>query len=179
MKKFCKQIKIYFTSIDYALLWKSISEVIGVSLIAFLPLIISIILQWVKFNDLEKVLIDVLPPTEILAYCLSFLAPSILLLKKLIGNDYKVPFKDFFIFSTFTMYLIALIFVVIIKNDLDALVIKNLNNSVDIALVFLLITVVYRVYSAFHQTKSSEYFDNKKKDQEKFNEGLKKLINGN
>lgn len=178
MKKILNQIKNYFLNIDYTLIWKSTKEVFWLSIISFLPLLLSISFQWFKIEDINKVLLKVVHPSEILAFCLSFLAPSIFFLKKMIGKDYKLPHKDFFFFSTFIMYIIAIFFVIIIKNNIDSEVINNLNDYFGCALLFLLVTIVYRIYSTFHQSKSSDYFDNKKSDQDNFNKSFKNIIHG-
>ena len=161
------------------LLWSSTKEVFWLSFITFLPLLISLVYQLVKLGNFNSALSKVVNPSEILAFCLSFLAPSIFFLKKSHGNSYKIPFLDFFFFSTFGMYLLAFIFVFIIKNDVDKQVINNLENYVMYSLVFLLITIIYRTYSTYHRSNSSSFVKDKKDDEKKFNEAFKDMIHGN
>lgn len=160
------------------LLWNSTKEVFWLSFIAFLPLLISLIYQFLKLGNLNLAVSKVIHPSELLAYCLSFLAPSIFFFKKSHGKGYKIPFLDFFFFSTFGMYLLAFLFVFIIKNEVDKQVIENLDHYIHYALIFLAITVVYRTYSVFHQSNSSDFIKTKKDDEKKFNNLFKDMIHG-
>lgn len=161
------------------LLWNSTKEVFWLSFIAFLPLLISLIYQFLKLQTFNLAISKVIHPSEILAFCLSFLAPSIIFLKKSHGKAYKLPFLDLFFYSTFGMYILAFLFVFIIKNDVDKQVIDNLDSYIVYALLFLLITIVYRIYSTYHQSNSSDFVKDKKNEEEEFNQTFKKMINGN
>lgn len=161
------------------LLWDSTKEVFWLSIIAFLPLILSVIFQFLKLGTFNLALSKVIHPAEILAFCLSFLAPSIFFFKKSHGKGYKIPFLDFFFFSTFGMYLLAFLFVFIIKNEVDKEVINNLNYYIVYALIFLIITIIYRTYSTYHQANSSDFVKHKKDDEKKFNDKFKDMIHGN
>lgn len=161
-----------------SLILKSITEVFWLSFIAFLPLVISLVYQSLKLSNFDLAVSTVVHPSEILAFCLSFLAPSIIFIKKSHGKSYKLPFLDFFFFSTFGMYIIAILFVVFIKNNIDPVVIENLDKYIYYTLIFLLITVIYRIFSTYHQSKSSDFVKDKKNDEQNFNESFKNLIHG-
>lgn len=161
------------------LLWDSTKEVFWLSFIAFLPLLISLIYQFLKLGTFNLAVSKVIHPSEILAFCLSFLAPSIFFFKKSHGKGYKIPFLDFFFFSTFGMYLLAFLFVFIIKNEVDKQVIENLNSYIVYALIFLVVTVIYRTYSTYHQSNSSDFVKDKKDEEKEFNKTFKEKIHGN
>lgn len=172
-----KRIKNYFLNINYDLIWNSATDVFWLSVIAFLPIVLSLIYQWFKHDNLNKAVLEIIHPSEILAFCLSFLAPSIFFLKKMIGKEYKLPNKNFFFFSTFIMYVITIFFVIVIKNKIDLEVINTLNKYIEYALIFLLITIIYRIYSSYHQSKSTNFFEYKKNEESDFNSNFKKMIN--
>ncbi|MBL0057096.1 MAG: hypothetical protein IPP31_13130 [Chitinophagaceae bacterium] len=104
MKKVNEKIKIFFTSIDYPALGKSFMEVFYLTLIALLPLIINITIATLATNDIIEPLKTKIVPGEILAYCLSFLAPSLYLIIKTHGLGYKLPLLHFFSIITFIVY---------------------------------------------------------------------------
>lgn len=160
------------------LLWNSTKEVFWLSFIAFLPLVINLIYQFIKLQTFNLAISKVIHPSEILAFCLSFLSPSIIFFIKSHGKSYKLPFLDLFFYSTFGMYLVAFLFVFIIKNEVDRQVIENLNSYIIVALIFLLITIVYRIYSTYHQSNSSDFVNEKKNEEKEFNKTFKKMING-
>lgn len=160
------------------LFWNSTKEVFWLSFIAFLPLLVSLIYQFLKLGTVNLAISKVIHPSEILAFCLSFLAPSIFFIKKTHGKSYKIPFLDFFFFSTLGMYILAFLFIFIIKNEVDKDFIQNLDYYIVYSLIFLLITIIYRTYSTYHQSNSSDFVKDKKKDEKNFSETFKNMING-
>lgn len=166
---------------DYSLLKKSCGEVFWLTAIAFFPLIISIIYQFIKISSFQNAL-QTIHPSELIAFCLSFLAPSIFFIKKTHGRGYKLPFLDIFFFTTFFLYILALFFIFMIKNNIDPDIIKNLNTQKDYLIysgIFLFITIVFRSYSVYHTSKSSDYLNRKKEEQNSFNKTFKESLHGN
>lgn len=157
--------------------WNSVKDVFGLTFIAFLPLIISILYKTIKLQSFICAFSNSLHPSEILAFCLSFLAPSIILIKKTHSKNYRLPYLDLFFYSTLAMYLLALIFVFLIKNEVDAEFINNINNYTIYSLGFLFITIIYRIYSTYHQSNSSSFIDDKKNDEKDFIKNFKDMIN--
>ena len=167
---------------DRNLFWKSFWEVFWLTFIAFLPIVLSLLFQLVKLSDINLAVLKVLHPSEIIAFCLSFLAPSIFFIKKTHGSSYKLPFLDWFYFTTLAMYIIAILFVFMIKNNIDPDITKNLNEITEYiyyTLIFLFLTVIYRVYSAYHTSKSSDFLKDKKNDEDNFTSTFKNSIHGN
>ncbi|WP_181304093.1 hypothetical protein [Rufibacter sp. XAAS-G3-1] len=165
---------------DTALFKKSLGEVFWLSAIAFFPLILTILLQAIKLNDVVAA-IQIVNPGEFLAFCLSFLAPSIFFLKKTHGKSYSLPFLDFFFFSTIFMYIAALLITYIIKNNVDPEITNNINSKIYYLIgsaIFLLITIGFRVYSVYHTSKSSDFIKNKKDEEIDFNKTFKDSIHG-
>ncbi|WP_288460834.1 hypothetical protein [uncultured Chryseobacterium sp.] len=166
---------------DKDLIKKSFWEVFWLTIIAFFPLLINVIFQSVKLDGLKVAAIKIIHPSELLAFCLSFLAPSLAFIKKTHGGSYKLPFLDLFFYSTIFMYIIALLFVFIIKNNVDEDIISNLNEKkfyLLLTTIFLLVTIFFRIYSTYHTSKSSDFFKTKKEDEEDFVKSFKKSVHG-
>jgi len=169
-----KFIRIFFiTIIDYTALWKSIKEVLSLTLIALFPLIINIFITSVGANEIKEPLRHVIVPGEMLSYCLSFLAPSLYLLIKTHGSGYRLPFIHFFSFITLGIYILSMFLYLIAKNGwVKAVNMENHDTDLYfiLALLFLLISILFRVYSVYHGINSSKWSELRKSQQSNFNE---------
>lgn len=166
---------------DKRLLSKSFWEVFWISFVAFFPIALSLIFQAVKLNSLALAIVHVLHPSEVLAFCLSFLAPSIIFIKQTHGISYKLPWLDWFFYTTLFMYIVAIVFVFVVKNNVDPEVTKNLSqvgSYINYSLWFLFTTVVYRIYSTYHTKRSSDFLKDRKNDEDNFTENFKKSLHG-
>ena len=171
-----KKIKTFFaTLIDYAALGKSAKEVFSLTLIALFPLVINIIITSIGVNNIKEPLRHVIVPGEMLSYCLSFLAPSLYLLIKTHGSDYRLPFIHIFSFVTLGIYISSMFLYVIAKNGwVKAINMENHDTGLYfvLALLFLLVSILFRIYSVYHGINSSKWSDLRKKQQSNFNENF-------
>jgi hypothetical protein len=171
-----RKIKIFFaTLVDYTALWKSATEVFSLTLIALFPLIINIFITSVGANDIKESSRHIFVPGEMLSYCLSFLAPSLYLLIKTHGSDYRLPFIHFFSFVTLGIYILSMFLYVIAKNGwVKAINMENHDTDLYfvLALLFLFVSILFRIYSVYHGINSSKWSYIRKKQQSNFNENF-------
>jgi hypothetical protein len=167
--------KIVLYMIDFPSLKKSTQEVLFLTLIAIFPLIINIILACIIDNSIREPIRRSLIPGEILSYCLSFLAPSLYLLIKTHGSGYKLPFIHFFSIITFSVYVLSMVLYLIAKNGwVEAINMENHDTDLYflLALIFLIVSILFRVYSVYHGLNASKWSELRKKQQSEFNEGF-------
>lgn len=165
---------------DYKQLKKSFNEVTWLTTIAFLPLIINVIIKTIEVNSLYEAFKVKVLPIELLTFCMSFLAPSMYLLIKMDGKNYRLPFLHFFSLSTFLLYIICLVLNIITKNNFVLKINESLNSEsiyLKISVIALLITIVFRIYAIYHGKKSSDYQEIRDNDQQNFNETFRNAVN--
>jgi len=165
--------------VDFTLLRKSVSEVFWLTLFALAPLMLSLSYESIKTSISAAVALK-LTSSEILAYCVSFLAPSIFFIKKTHGKSIKLPFLDFYLFLTVLMYGAGLCYVFVLKNNIDPKVVQNVTTNqiyLWVSLSFLVITIIFRIYSIYHSNKPSDYISSQAKDQKDFNSEFKETLN--
>lgn len=170
--KLINRIKRYFTEIDYPILGKSTLEVLWLTLIAFLPLMINIVIVWINKDSFSEAAKEKILPGEMLAYSLSFIAPSLYLIVKLQGTQYKLPHLHAFSFITTGIYALILTLYLIAKNKWDE-TINNKQHEIDLyfklTLIFLAITILLRVYAIYHRANSINWTNRRNQQQEDFN----------
>lgn len=165
---------------DYKQLLKSFNEVIWLSIIAFLPLIINIIIKTIEVNSVSEAFKIKVLPIELLTFCMSFLAPSMYLLIKMDGKNYRLPFLHFFSLCTFILYTVCLVLNIITKNNFVSKVSDSFNSDtiyLKISLITLLTTILFRVYAIYHGKKSSDYQQIRDNDQQNFNANFRNAVN--
>jgi hypothetical protein len=179
--KMLKRIKYFFTQIDWSALIKSLSEVLMLTAIALFPLIINIVIASISSNNIADSLKTKIIPGEILSYCLSFLAPSLYLLIKTNGSGYKLPLINFFSIITLLIYVCSVVLYLIAKNSW----VKGINmenHNIDIyfklTLIFLSISVLFRIYSVYHGKNASNWSETRNRQQEDFNTEFTKNLKG-
>lgn len=181
MKRWIEKVKIFFTSVDYPALSRSFMEVFYLTLIALLPLLINIVIASLAANDIIKPLKTKVIPGEILAYCLSFLAPSLYLLIKTHGLGYKLPLLHFFSIITFIIYVSSVVLYLIAKNkwvhsiDMES---HDIDLYFILTLSFFATAVVFRVYSVYHGKNASNWSETRRRQQNEFNEHFSESLNG-
>lgn len=166
------RIKAFFFNIDYSILGQSFKEVFWMTSIALFPLIINIVIYAFVANNLIEPLQTKVIPGEILSYCLSFIAPSLYLLTKLQGSQYKLPFLHGFSIVTLIIYVLTIVLYLVIKNHW----VKEINSEVHsfdlyfkTTIFFLIITIVFRIYTLYHSKNSINWSENRNKQQQDFN----------
>lgn len=175
------KIKEFFQGIDYSALRKSIYEVIYLTLIALLPLIINIIIASLSSNDIIQPLKSKIIPGEMLSYCMSFLAPSLYLLTKTHGSGYRLPLLHFFSITTLLVYISSIVLYLIAKNMwVDKINMEK--HQVDLyfrlASIFLITSVIFRIYSVYHGKNASNWTDARNNQQTDFNKKFVKSLKG-
>ena len=158
---------------------KSLSEVIWLTIIAFLPLIINIIIKTIEVNSLNDAFKIKVLPIELLTFCMSFLAPSMYLLIKMDGKNYRLPFLHIFSLCTFILYTVCLVLNIITKSNFVLKVNDSLNSEsiyLKISVIALLTTIIFRVYAIYHGKKSSDYQAVRFNDQQNFNATFRNAV---
>ncbi|RQO65186.1 hypothetical protein DBR43_30495 [Pedobacter sp. KBW06] len=158
MKNLAKNIVLYFCNINYPALGKSTQEVLWMTVIAFIPLILNIIIASIQLDNIPGAFKEKIIPGEMLSYCLSFIAPSIYLLVKTHGTGYKLPLVKLFFMSTFIIYACTIALYLIAKNKWVAEI--NLEKHefdlyFKLSMIFLSLTVIFRIYSIYHGSYSN------------------------
>jgi hypothetical protein len=179
MKNILNAIGSYFYEINYPSLGKSFSEVLWMTFIAFLPLLINILITAIPTQDFLGAFKLKIIPGEILSYCLSFLAPSLYLLTKTHGTNYRLPFIKIFSLLTLLLYVSSIILYLIAKNKWVPSI--NLEHHdfdlyFKLSFIFLIITILLRVYSIYHGSFSN-WTDIRKQQQDDFNKQFAAGIN--
>jgi hypothetical protein len=167
--------KILFFIKDFDAFMKSIKEVLTLTAIALFPLFIRFIIETISSNSLILSLKLSLVPGEMLAYCLSFLAPSLYLLLKTHGSGYKLPFIHFFSITTFAVYVLSMVLYLIAKNGwVKAINMESQGTGLYFyfALIFFITSIIYRVYSIYHGINASKWAEMRSKQQQDFNKNF-------
>jgi len=170
-----EKIKRFFTDIEYPVLGKSLLEVIWMTLIAFLPIIISIFDKAIEVESFSDTYTKI-KPGEMLSFALSFIAPALYLMIKTNDSGYKLPALHLFSIITIITYASASFLYIKAKN--------NSGNNVDmevhkmdlyfyLALSFLVSAFLCRIYSVYHGRKSSTYAQTRNNEQDDFTRGFR------
>jgi hypothetical protein len=179
MKQFFTTIWSYFAEINFQSLGNSASEVLWMTLIAFLPLLLNITIAALSLDDFSLAFNKKVIPGEILSYCLSFIAPSLYLLIKTHGTNYRLPLLKIFSLLTLLIYVSTVTLYLIAKNKL----VKSIDlehHEFDLyfklSLGFLATTILLRIYSIYHGAFSN-WTSTRKQQQDDFNEQFTARLN--
>ena len=178
MKELWFKLKNYFKEKKVGLLIEHISEVLWLTGIAFLPLILNIVIAAASLDDFPQAVKQKIIPGEMLSYCLSFVAPSLYLLIKTHGQNYKLPYLKLFTFITYSIYLCSVFLVLIAKNkwvpgiDLEH---HEFDLYFKISVSFLIATIILRVYSTYHGSYSN-WSEDREDEQDDFNAEISSRI---
>lgn len=146
------------------------------SIFIFMPIAIKIIyFKIININDFE-----ILTTPEIIAYSASLIAPSIVFIIKTHGITYKLPWKDSAIIVIIILYILVFIFHFIIINEIDNNLNEEINKNDSLliwAYILLVSIIMIRIYSNYHDSKSSDFIKIKENEQDDFNNMFKEEIN--
>lgn len=160
--------------------WNSIGEILALLAFTFLPLGLNLIIALIPAIDKSSAIESKLVPGELLAYCLSLIAPLFLFLLKTHGKSFRVPaLKPMFIVA-FGIYLLALILTLIAKNGLiQGIDFKSghQDSYLWISLIALLIAILLRLYTEFQNSRFSDYRTTLDRQQQDLNNSFRNSIN--
>ncbi|MBB5647647.1 hypothetical protein [Pedobacter cryoconitis] len=179
MKKVLNNIKTYFLDINFSALGNSFEEVLFMTSLAFVPLAINICIAAIPQNSFISAFQEKLIPGEMLSYCSSFMAPSVYLIVKTHGTNYRLPLVKFFFLLTILVYIATVTLYLIAKNKWVSGI--NLEQHTfdlyfKLSLGFLMTSVFLRIYSIYHGSFSN-WSSVRKNQQENFNASFTKGIN--
>jgi hypothetical protein len=159
--------------------WTSIGEIFALLAFTFLPLGINFIIALIPAIDKSSAIESKLVPGELLAYCLSLIAPLFLFLLKSHGKSFRVPaLKPMFIVA-FGIYLLALILTLIAKNGLiQGIDFKSghQDSYLWISLTALLIAILLRFYTEFQNSRFAEYRTTLERQQQNLDNSFRNSI---
>lgn len=168
MKVFNKEIKLNFKS----RFWESCNKVSLLLAFTFIPLIFNIVIAAIPAENKMAAMAEKIIPGEMLAYCLSLIAPLFLLLLKTHGNSFKIPaLKPMFIVS-FILYFLALVLTLIAKNELiNGIDFKSGHKDLYfwLSISFLLSAILLRLYTDYQDSRFSDYKQEIDRQQQDFN----------
>jgi hypothetical protein len=159
--------------------WISGGEILALLTFTFLPLILNLIVALIPAIDKSSAIESKIVPGEILAYCLSLIAPLFLFLLKTHGKSFGVPaLKPMFIIA-FAIYLLAIILSLIAKNGLiQGIDFKSghRDSYFWISITALAIAILLRFYTEYQSSRYSDYKTNLDRQQQDFNNSFSNSI---
>ncbi|MCH5685591.1 hypothetical protein LWM68_15820 [Niabella sp. W65] len=159
--------------------WSSGGEILALLAFTFLPLGLNILIAFIPALDKSVAIESKIVPGEMLAYCLSLIAPLFLFLLKTHGKSFGVPaLKPMFIIA-FGVYLLAIVLTLIAKNGLISGIDFNGGHHDSyfwISIIALLIAMVLRFYTEFQNSRFSDYRTNLERQQEELNNSFRNSI---
>jgi hypothetical protein len=165
---------------DYERLLTSCQEVIWLTVFAFGPLILNILIISLSTHDFPTAFRSKIIPGEMISYSFSFIAPLLYLIVKTHGEDYKLPLiKTIFIITLFIYVAITLILIVAKNQLLPDIDFKSEHRDLffSLSLIFLGSTILLRLYSIYHNGNFSKHIYSKDKGEKSFTAKIKKRIN--
>lgn len=162
--------------------WTSWGEILVLLFFIFLPLLINLIIVLVTATYIQPAIESKIVPGEIVAYCLSLISPLFVFLLKSHGYSYKLfALKPVFIIAML-IYILAMTLTIIAKNELiQGIDLKSGHRDTYmwISLAALLVAIILRFYTEFHNSRFSDYKSNIDSQQEEFNNSFINSINKN
>ena len=140
---------------------KSIKEVVYITIISFLPLFLSILINSVAVDSFIASFHQRVSPLELLAFSLSFMSPVILfIMTRFFGKDQvSIPFGSFFFLCAISLYVLSSYFVITFKNGSDEHLKGEFSKEayVKITSFILLMVILFRLYSVYHTKRNTSY----------------------
>lgn len=159
--------------------WTSGGEILLLLVFMFLPLGLNMVIALIPALDITAAIESKIVPGELLAYCLSLIAPLFLFLLKTHGKSFGVPaLKPMFIIA-FAVYLLAIILTLIAKNGLiSGIDFKDGHHDIYfwISIFALLIAMMLRFYTEFQNSRFSDYRKTLEDQQNDLNSSFRKSI---
>ena len=159
--------------------WISGGEILALLAFTFLPLILNLIVAVIPAINKSSAVESKIVPGEMLAYCLSLIAPLFLFLLKTHGKSFGAPaLKPMFIIA-FGVYLLAIVLTLIAKNglvqgiDFES---GHKDSYLWISVIALSIAILLRFYTEYQNSRYSDYKSNLERDQQKFNSIFRQSI---
>lgn len=163
---------------NWKILVESLKEVLYLTILAILPIIINFFIQLIVKSTISEAFGNIVVPSELLTYSLSFMAPTLyLILVKNHGTGYKLPMIKIVSLLGLIIYLTCFCLYLIKKNGWLSLEKPNESYFL-LSITFLIITLLFRVYTTYHNKNSSSYFSNRENQQEDFNNQFARKIQG-
>ena len=159
--------------------WSSIGEILALLAFTFLPLILNILIALIPAIDKSSAIESKIVPGEMLAYCLSLIAPLFLFLLKSHGKSFSVPALKPMFFAAFAIYLLAIILTLIAKNGLvQGIDFKGGHHDsyLWISVVALGIAIMLRFYTEFQNSRFSDYRTNLDRQQQELNNSFRNSL---
>jgi len=161
-------------------IWDTWLKVILLLTFTFFPLLLNIFIAIIPSGDRVAALSSKIIPGEMLAYCVSFIAPLFLFFLKTHGSSFKIPWINFSFIVAFFTYMLAMVLMIIAKNGLmKGIDLKSGHHDVyfSLAIISLILAILLRLYTAYQDSRFFDYKQNEKKEQETFNNKFRKSIN--
>lgn len=159
--------------------WTSCGNISALLIFTFLPLIINLIIAFIPDGNKAAAIESKIVPGEMLAYCLSLIAPLFLLLLKTHGKSFGIPaLKPMFIIS-FALYLLALILTLIAKNGLISgidLKSGHRDSYFWLSIISLLVAIMLRLYTDFQDGRYADYKRTIDTQQQNFNNSFRNSL---
>jgi hypothetical protein len=159
--------------------WSSSAEILALLAFTFLPLGLNLIIALIPAIDKTSAIESKIVPGEMLAYCLSLIAPLFLFLLKTHGKSFGVPALKPMFFIAFAIYLLAIILTLIAKNGLiQGIDFRSGHHDSYfwISVVALLIAILLRFYTEFQNSRFSDYRTNLERQQQDLNNSFRNSI---
>jgi hypothetical protein len=160
--------------------WNSSGETLALLAFIFLPLALNLLVALIPALDKSSAIESKIVPGEILAYCLSLIAPLFLFLLKTHGKSFGVPALKPMFFAAFIIYLLAIILTLIAKNGLiPGIDFKagHRDSYFWISLIALLIAILLRLYTEYQNSRYSDYRITLDRQQQDLNNAFRNSIN--
>jgi len=166
-------------------IWHAWGKVNLLLFFTFLPLLVNIVvailIAFIQSGDWIAALSSKIIPGEMLAYCLSLIAPLFLFFLKTNGSAFRIPWIDgTFVIALFT-YLLTMFLMLIAKNGyIKGIDLKSGHRDAYfwLAIVVLVFAITLRIYTTYQESRFVDFKQNENKQQKNFNEDFQKRING-
>ncbi|HEY0740843.1 MAG TPA: hypothetical protein VGD40_05240 [Chryseosolibacter sp.] len=139
--------------------WSSTEKMFLILVFMFIPLLLNLLVAYVTPNETD-VISSKIVPGEMLAYCLSLIAPLFFLLLKTHGLAFKIPAIKTVFVTAFLLYFSALTLTLIAKNKLIEGIDLNGGHKdlyLIVSLVALAIAILLRFFTEYHDSRLFDY----------------------
>jgi len=155
--KWCRQkVQAFFEG----RFWSSTEKMFLILVFMFIPLFLNLFVAWVAPNDKTDLISSKIVPGEMLAYCLSLIAPLFFLLLKTHGLSFQIPAIKTVFVTAFVLYFVALTLTLIAKNklipgiDFDG---GHKDLYYTVSLTALAIAILLRFFTEYQDSRLFDY----------------------
>lgn len=160
-------------------LWTSGGEILTLLAFTFLPLGLNLLIALIPAIDKSAAIESKIVPGELLAYCLSLIAPLFLFLLKTHGKSFKVSALKPMFLTAFAIYLLAIILTLIAKNGLiPGIDFKSghKDSYLWISVFALFISIFLRFYTEFQSSLFSDFRTTLEQQQKESDDAFRKSL---